>query len=402
MSLVTPSQGGGECYSRRDVWTERVCVSSDRRGAPIDHCSVNVSRLVKRLPCTTCSSFDNPREGEGDTLLISVPAPEMVRTVGDLLKRRCVAYRATASTLRVEGTNAAALADDLAVDPSLTEFQLKAIHVLVFDGQGEPAFEFFRNVRTLYRIRVGLDQSHIVECLSNRRVTSHFQPLVDLGSREIVGYEALARGHRPDGGIIPPTELFKFARESDASFFLDRLTRETAIRSAAQLGLEGMLFINFMPNAIYDPKQCLKTTFDVARETGFDPSRIVFEVVETERIGDLGHLANILAYYREQGFRVALDDVGSGYSSLNLLAELRPDIIKVDRDIISGIGSNTMKQSIFRALVVAAGEHGITVLAEGIETEEEADFVTAEGATLGQGYFFAKPSAVPPRILAVH
>lgn len=351
------------------------------------------------MACRECSQLCLKERLETAKVLISVPEREMIFSVQNALARSDIQLTVSDRTIEFTTSAPEELVRRLATESSLTDFQLKSVHVLVTDESSPLEFRMFRDVKTLYQYRSSTSSDDIAECLSARRVESHYQPIVDLGNGQIHGFEALARGIRSDQSVISPLELFKFADDNDAVFFLDRLTRETAIRTAAQLRLQGRIFINFMPNAIYDPTQCLKTTFATAQEMNFDPSRIVFEVIETERVGDMDHLSYIFDYYRHHGFKVALDDVGSGYSGLNTLIDLKPDIIKIDREIISGIDQNSMKQSIFCGLANAANKHQITVVAEGIETAEELEFVTANGADLGQGYYFAKPAKDPIRSL---
>ena len=113
-------------------------------------------------------------------------------------------------------------------------------------------------------------------------------------------------------------------------FQLDLAARLSAVREAMRHGIEDNLFINFTPASVYDPKFCLRSTVQSVDEAPLDPERVVFEVTETERAGDVEHLRNTVDYYREQGYRVALGDMGSEYSSLNLIHRLRPDFIKLD------------------------------------------------------------------------
>ena len=136
---------------------------------------------------------------------------------------------------------------------------------------------------------------------------------------------------KEDGTLMYPDVLFTKSKRNDHNFKLDRLCRESALKTAATKKIAQKVFINFIPTSIYDPKFCLKSTEKWAKQLEFDPSQIVFEVVETEKVSDQNHLKKILEYYREKGFQIALDDVGEGYSSLNMLIELEPDIIKVDR-----------------------------------------------------------------------
>ena len=123
-------------------------------------------------------------------------------------------------------------------------------------------------------------------------------------------------------------------------------------------------------------------------------------MVETHAVDDLAHLRGILDYYRDRGFRTALDDIGSGHMDLSTLAALGADVIKVDMEIIRGIDTDPIKQSIFRVLVATATQSRVTVLAEGVETRGELEYVRANGASLAQGYLFSMPSPEPVTRLA--
>jgi len=261
------------------------------------------------------------------------------------------------------------------------------------------SFWDIRSVKPLSQIAAVSESTEITNIIRDKAFTSHFQPIVDLSSGEIYGYEALLRGVKSDGTTIPPGVLLDTARRGDMIFYLDRAARETALKTAAVKRIEKKVFINFLPTAIYNPKNCLLDTVRWAMQLEFDPKNIVFEVVETEKMSDTEHLKKILDFYKSHGFMVALDDVGSGYSSLSMLSRIEPDIIKIDREIISGIDSNSFKQSIFGALMKVASDHGITVLAEGVETMPEAEWIMDSGAHLAQGYFWGKPTAEPIRVL---
>ena len=241
------------------------------------------------------------------------------------------------------------------------------------------------------------DDQVFFDIVNNESLTSYFQPIIDTNTLSIYGYETLTRGVKDDGSLLYPNELFEKSKRNDLTFKLDRLCRESALKTAATKKINQKVFINFIPTAIYDPEFCLQSTEKWAKQLEFDPSQIVFEVVETEQIKDQKHLSKILEYYRSKGFQIALDDVGEGYSGLNMLIELRPDIIKVDRNIVDGIDKNQLKQSVYKALYAMAKEQDITVLAEGVETVEEFETIKEIGVDLAQGYYFAKPTSEPIR-----
>jgi EAL domain-containing protein (putative c-di-GMP-specific phosphodiesterase class I) len=152
------------------------------------------------------------------------------------------------------------------------------------------------------------------------------------------------------------------------------------------------LSINFMPNAVYEPTACIRATLAAAQRTSFDPRRLMFEFTEDERISDTAHLENIVATYRRLGFATAIDDFGAGYAGLTLLAKFRPDLIKLDMDLIRGIATSPARQAIVASLAALARQLDIQVIAEGVETEAELTLLRSAGLRLFQGYFFARPS----------
>ncbi len=277
------------------------------------------------------------------------------------------------------------------------ELERDTIKVFISDDEKHFNFQSILTAKPLQRYINLFDDQDFFDIVNNESLTVHFQPIIDMNDNQIYGYETLARGVKEDGSLMYPDELFRKSKQNDFNFKLDRLCRESALKTAATKKVHQKVFINFIPTSIYDPEFCLNSTVKWAKQLEFDPSQIVFEVVETELVKDQAHLKSILEYYRAKGFKIALDDVGEGYSSLNMLIELKPDIIKIDRNIISGIDTNELKQSVYKALYNLAKEHNITVLAEGIETVYELETIKSIGVDLAQGYYFAKPTAEPIR-----
>lgn len=171
----------------------------------------------------------------------------------------------------------------------------------------------------------------------------------------------------------------------------DQLCRMRAISTAAQLGMTQHLSINFLPSAVYRPELCIRSTLEAARTYNFPLDRLIFETVESECV-DNNHLSNILCEYREFGFKTAIDDFGSGYSGLTLLADFQPDLIKLDIELVRNIHRDRCRQAIVRGVVMICAELGIEVIAEGIEHAEERDFLADCGVYLMQGFWFAKPA----------
>lgn len=238
--------------------------------------------------------------------------------------------------------------------------------------------------------------SWLVEMLREERLTSHFQPIVRVDDPgRPIGHELLLRGIAVDGSLVSPGHLFDVARECGMLFQLDLAARRAAIRSAIARSIEGQLFINFSPTAIYDPSHCLRSTISAIDAEGIAHERVVFEVTESDKTVDVFHLRGILNYYRSSGFRVALDDIGSGYSSLNLLHQLRPDFIKLDIELVRGVDRDPYKALVAEKILEIANRLGIETITEGVEREEELAWVKASGATYAQGYLLGRPAAEP-------
>ena len=213
-----------------------------------------------------------------------------------------------------------------------------------------------------------------------------FQPIVDVEESRIDAHEALVRGLDGEGAgqvlaQVNAGNVYKF----------DQACRVKAIEMAARLGMDRQLNINFLPNAVYEPRACIRATLDAAARTGFDPGRLTFEIVETESIADTSHLLNIIGEYRRQGLKVALDDFAAGYSGLTRLAELKPDIVKLDRALVRDCDKDRVRLAIAASMVALGDEIGIKVVVEGIERRGEADALRSVGARFMQGFYFAKP-----------
>jgi EAL domain-containing protein (putative c-di-GMP-specific phosphodiesterase class I) len=213
-----------------------------------------------------------------------------------------------------------------------------------------------------------------------------YQPIVDLATRSIYGHEALVRGPNGEGA---QTVLSQVNQQNRYRF--DQACRVKAIKSAAQLGIQERISINFLPNAIYKPEVCIRTTLEAARVHGFPLERIIFEVTEGERVEDGPWLAEILREYKRCGMLTAIDDFGAGYAGLTLLAGFQPDLIKLDMELVRHVDSSPAKQAIVRGLVTMCRDLGVRVIAEGIETAAERDFLADTGILLMQGYLFSRP-----------
>lgn len=261
---------------------------------------------------------------------------------------------------------------------------------------GKPLnFSNLKNLKTLSQWQDWMDGEEIVEVINQKRIVTLFQPIIDVTNHTIYGYETLSRGVRPDGSMISAVELFSKAKKLDLLFQLDRLCRESSIIAAANANIQNKVFINFIPTTIYQPELCLKTTEAVLEKYKLKSNQIVFEVVETEEVDDFHHLNKILDYYKSKGFSTALDDLGSGFSDMNAFIKLNPTYLKVDRDLISNIDTNVVYQLKLKEYIDHARKISAIVLAEGVETKQEFEYLKQVGVDLVQGYYFGKPQAKP-------
>ncbi len=213
-----------------------------------------------------------------------------------------------------------------------------------------------------------------------------YQPIVDVSDKSIFGYEALVRDR------VTKTAKAVLDKVNDENrYAFDQSCRTKAISMANQLGLDKVLSINFLPNAVYQPEHCIQSTIRVAEFSGFPIEKIMFEVTESEKVYDVDHMRKIFDYYQSKGFVTALDDFGAGHAGLNMLAQFIPNIIKLDMEMVRNIHADNVKQVIMKSILDMANSLKITVLAEGVEVLEEAVYFAQRGVTLMQGYFFAKP-----------
>ncbi|MEH6772597.1 MAG: EAL domain-containing protein [Cereibacter changlensis] len=219
--------------------------------------------------------------------------------------------------------------------------------------------------------------------------TMAFQPIVDVASGRVFAHEALVRGM---GGNSAASVLAQMTDDNRYAF--DQQCRVKAIGLAAELGLGSTLAklsINFMPNAVYEPRACIRQTLAAAERIGLPPDRIIFEFTEDERL-DAQHLLGILRAYREIGFLTAVDDFGAGYAGLELLTRFKPDIAKLDMQLIRGIDRDPVRRDIVGHLVRMMEDLGVTLICEGVETLDEYRALRDLGVTLMQGYLLARPA----------
>ncbi|MEO6248887.1 MAG: EAL domain-containing protein [Sphingomicrobium sp.] len=221
------------------------------------------------------------------------------------------------------------------------------------------------------------------------RIRAAFQPIVDIVSGEVFAYEALVRG----AGGQSAGEVLSWIGDGNRREF-DQACRVVAIRDAVAAGIldtRAKLAINFIPLAVESPIGDIQLTLRTAREVGFPLQRLMFEFGGGEAIG-VDHLRAIVRTYRELGFTTAIDDFGTGHAGLGLLAEIHPDVIKLDMEIIRGVDLSAPRQAIVEAMVGLTRRLRISLIAEGVETEAELRMLRGLGVRLAQGYLLGRPA----------
>jgi EAL domain-containing protein (putative c-di-GMP-specific phosphodiesterase class I) len=234
------------------------------------------------------------------------------------------------------------------------------------------------------------------EVLKTGAIRSVYQPVVDLRLRRAIGYEALTR--LASNAFSGPEQLFKAAYENDAVWKLERLCRMRAIEGAGQFGPDRLLFLNVEPDSFYDPVLRSEETSRLLRDANLTAAQIVLEITEHSAVQDHEAFRQMLSFFQFHGFRLAVDDVGSGYSGLRSIAELRPDFIKIDMSLIRDIHLHPIKQDLTSTIVRFSNRSGTTLIAEGVETIEELRCLQKIGVRLAQGYLFARPAPQIPDI----
>ncbi|WP_414754024.1 EAL domain-containing protein [Anabaena sp. CCY 9910] len=357
-----------------------------------------MSKKSPRAKACSCHNITCCPAKEAGKLFLWFPIPHTLKKVTDYLQKLAIKFELMGERPGLGLGCRAGQAQEIAhsVAQILTSRELKETQVLFIRGAIQPQLQDFSDISSLQRFVKFSQSDWLVEMLAQERFTSHFQPIVSMkNTSEIYGYEALLRGLDEQGNLIPPQPIVELATEAGLLPQLDRIARLSTIAQFSSHQVSGQIFINFAPTAVYDPASCLKSTVEAIDQAGISHERVVFEVVESDSPQDLDHLKAVLKYYRDAGFSIALDDLGSGYSSLNLLHQLRPDFIKLDMDLIRDVHQDLYKASITEKLLEIAQKLNIRTVAEGIECIEELNWVQERGATFAQGYLIAKPDIVP-------
>lgn len=234
------------------------------------------------------------------------------------------------------------------------------------------------------------DESNCGQCACGEgldfQFTFAFQPIVDITDQSVFAYEALVRGPNEEGAWSILSKV-----NSSNRYSFDQICRVKAVKLAAKLDMQAFLSINFLPNAVYQAEYCIRTTLAAARTYNFDTRKIIFEITEGEDLTETDHLVSIINAYKQMGFQVAVDDFGAGFSRFNIMMASPPNLLKLDMGLVRNIDQEPNKQAVVNGIITMMEQLGGRIIAEGVETTAEFDWLRGRGITLYQGYLFARP-----------
>lgn len=237
---------------------------------------------------------------------------------------------------------------------------------------------------------------HLYNIIQHTQLTAVFQPILDMNQAKVIGFEGLIRGPA-DSVLHTPIELFSVANTCGMVTEVEYLARHVVLESFAKLGLEGKVFLNISPNILLQKYSKKDDTLKYIEALGLQPSQVIIELTENSQSLNYQLLRDATQHYRKQGFEIAIDDLGEGFSGLRLWSEIRPDYVKIDKHFIHNINLDPVKLQFARSIQEIAEKSGAQVIAEGIETHAELMAVRDLGIAFGQGYHIAKPNASPIR-----
>jgi diguanylate cyclase (GGDEF)-like protein len=233
------------------------------------------------------------------------------------------------------------------------------------------------------------------EIIDGKQIRTVFQPVVSLRDGTVMGHEALSR-MTCKTQFQNPEQLFQFATESDRLWDLEQLCRTTALRTAflgPDRNPKKRLFLNVNPNVMHDEKFRRGFTKEYLKQYGIQPKNIIFEITERNTVADMDSFRGTVSHYKGQNYNIAIDDVGAGFSGLNLISDIHPHYIKLDMNLIRGIDSDGIKYALVKGMVEISKTANIALIAEGVETREELVTLVDLGVQYAQGYFLLKPDA---------
>jgi EAL domain-containing protein (putative c-di-GMP-specific phosphodiesterase class I) len=239
------------------------------------------------------------------------------------------------------------------------------------------------------RLRDRDQRERLLEIIQNREIWTAFQPIVELGSGQVMGWEGLSRGPR-GSDVEPPIVLFGRAARYGVIEELERACRRQAFVDWNVLGQPGRLFLNTVPATVRDTSFLGRGVLDYLGP-GLAPKAVTLEITERQVIENLNLYREAMHAFTDLGFTFAIDDVGAGYSGLETVAVLKPSYLKIDLALVRDVHQKRISQQVVKAILDMGEGLGAQVIAEGIQARDEAEALQDLGVTWGQGYFYARP-----------
>lgn len=268
---------------------------------------------------------------------------------------------------------------------------------------GKNQYHFYETKLSEEVVRRYVLERELRIALEEEQLEVYYQPQLNIDGTALVGVEALVRWPHPERGVLPPSEFLPVAMSSGLAYPLFKVVFLQVCRFITLMDKQGVEIPKVAVNIAgieLITNGCCNLIIDSLRSFGIDPRRVEFEVTETLLMHSLDDLAEVLDRLRKEGLKISIDDFGTGYSSLSRLRELPIDMLKIDKSFVQGIAQESSDEAIVRAIISMANSLQLKVIAEGIETHGQLDFLRGEGCELIQGFLYAEP--MKGELLAEH
>jgi diguanylate cyclase (GGDEF)-like protein/PAS domain S-box-containing protein len=363
-----------------ELGDQLLCVVARRLRAALRP-SDTVARVGGDEFVVLCEDIDSEHEA------LAV-AKRLSDALEDPLKLAGRAHRVTAS-IGVATWKSGATADELMRDADAAMYRAKE--------RGRARFELFREGMRGWSESWLTIEAELREALDEGQLSNVYQPIVHPSDGGIVGFEALVRWHHPERGLVPPLEFIPLAEQTGLIVQLGHAVLLEACQEAARWpnrsdGTALRISVNLSPRQLVDPG-LVDSVQAVLRVTGLAPDRLSLEITESAFADDPARALDVLQRLKELGLRLELDDFGTGYSSLTYVRMFPIDALKIDRSFVQGLCQSAEDAAIVAAVISMGRALGVNVVAEGVESEDQASVLSTLGCTLAQGFLFSRPVA---------